>query len=388
VQRGQPEQQVDYGAWNQALVECFYGPAAAHRPAYLSVDTDSLRRIAPRLGIAPAEAEDSFIQAIRSWISPRKPFSRFLRAAKQWRRQIQTDPTLPPPFVGLLGALVLAASRMHSDPDLRIGSHNYYHRLSEILDLELRQLPDQVTNLWDHLNDWLERNDGAFGQPTACYHGEWFRHIVRPMAQCLLRQADREKLPDFFRWAGLPPGEDLDTDILLERLQRWVRRTTCTFSDQGKAVLKNEFLVRRAAAIAALELRLWDGLSIDTQGRRRATIDLRLKVFDRGYRFQCDLYPRAPEGVPDGLYRDGDLILELHRLQGLPWFHPLSPEVVHSSLEHGLVLTGETCTLAFLPADVIPLGGKSDLGGWLSCDRVTLGLKDYRQRGCVSWMFR
>lgn len=373
MQRGQPEQQVDYEAWNQALAEYFYGPAAAHRPAYLCVDTDSLRKIAPRLGVAPSEAEESFVQAVRSWMPRRRPFSGFLWAARQWRRQVQTDPTLPPPFVGLLGALVLAASRMHPDPALQIGSHNYYHRLGEVLGLELRQLPDPVTHLWNNLNEWLERNNGAFGQPTAQWHGEWFRHIVRPMSQCLLRQTDREKLPDFFRWAGLPPHEEIDTDSLVASLQRWVRRTTCRFSDQGKAVLRDESLVRRAAAIAGLELRLWDGLSIDVHGRRRATIDLRLKVFDRGYRFQCDLYPRAPDGVPDGPYRKGDHVVELHRLQGLPWFQPLSSDLAHRALEQGLVLTGEACALAFLPGNVIPLGGKSDLGGWLSCDRVNLG---------------
>lgn len=57
---------------------------------------------------------------------------------------------------------------------------------------------------WGALNKWLEGEDGLRGLPTAVAVGH--RYVGLPISQVLVREADRERLPHFFIYAGFPPG--------------------------------------------------------------------------------------------------------------------------------------------------------------------------------------
>jgi len=367
-----------YEEWNRALAQFFYNPVSTGRPAYLQLDSDTLRDIGPYAGVRPAQAEVSFVEAVRSQLrtEQRDPFVQFLRGRRSWRRQLEQDPTTPPPFLGLLGACVLAASRMCSDPSRGVRSSNYYVRLNELLGLDIRQLPGRVTRLWTDLNEWLERNEGRLGLPTARTH-PWFRHVGYPLSQCLLRNADRQKLSDFFHWEGLSPGEDVSSEELVPRLKLWATRTTCTFSEHGRTILRSseDRLVHQAAEIVAAELKLWDGGSIDTEGRRNARIELRIEVRRGGRLLKCELYPHAPEGFPEGLYQAEAARVYLRFLPGVKWFEPLPDELLGQALASGLVLRHDQYIVQFRTAPVIPLGEHIELGGWVSCGRVNMGEK-------------
>lgn len=369
----------DYEQWNRVLSAFFFPAEASNQPVYLQVDKDTLEELGPRAGANPEQAETSFVQAVRSKVSAggTNPFVRFLWL-DGWRRRVRTDPSASPPFIGLLGLCVFAASKMANDPEAGITGANYYARLNEMLGLGLRGMPpsfDKVTALWGELERWLlEANDGRLGLPTAVPHRA-FPNVGFPISQCLLRDSDRRKLPGFFRWEGFAPGQDVGPGELAPRLRHWASSgPSGTLSRQARKVLTgSEDLVQQAAATVAGELRSWDGAIVDAEGRRQATIDLRVESFRGGRRFSCELCPRAPEGFPDGEYRDGATGVHLERISGTAWFGFLQGDFAARALGNGLRLQNDRFALCFSGSRVIPLEKSAELGGWLSCQRLVLG---------------
>ena len=373
-----------YEAWNQALADFFYKPSNAGRPVYLQVDGDNLRAIGRSVGVTPDRAEHSFERAVQAKLNPGSkvnPFAELLWQTSRWRRRVRSDCGSPPPFLGLLGACVLAASRMSSDPERGIASNDYYQRLRSTLGLDLSergQPPsfDKVTTLWATLRYWLqELNQGALGLPTAKRHPR-LTYVGYPISQCLLRRVDREKLPDFFGWAGLSPGEEISGESLAPSLAAWASSAACTLTRRGKAVLTggDEALTSQAADLASADLWHWDGSSVDLEGRRWARIELQVEVSRGGRRLGCSLLSRAPEGFPEGSYRAGlHAAVELQRQPGGRWFEPLPEELTGEALRQGLKLRNGRYALACSPPDVIVLGAREDLTGWISCGRVGLG---------------
>jgi hypothetical protein len=369
----------DYEKWNKVLSGFFFPAEASHQPVYLQVDKDSLGELGPPAGVAPEQAEASFVRAVRSKVSVggANPFVKFLWM-DSWRKRVRVDPAAPPPFVGLLGLCVFAASKMANDPGAGITGANYYARLNELLGLDHRGMPpsfEKVTALWGELARWLvEDNDGRLGLPTAVPHRA-FRHVGFPISQCLLRDSDRKKLPGFFRWEGFAPGQDVGPGDLAPRLKEWVSSGRCTLSRQARKVLTgSEDLVQQAAATVAGELKSWDGaLGVDAEGRRQARIEVHVETYRGGRRFGCELYPRAPEGFPDGEYRNGSTSVRLERIKGTAWFGFLPAALVAKALGNGLNLRTDRFALCFSGSRVIPLEKSAELGGWISCQRLVSG---------------
>ena len=116
--------------------------------------------------------------------------------------------------------------------------------------------------MWEDLNHWLgETNGGALGFPTAVKH-EHFTIVGYPISQCLFSDADRSKLPDFFSWAGLFPGEETDVSELIPLLKAWAKKITCLLGRRPRRLLTegSELLVQQAAEVVAAELQAWDGV--------------------------------------------------------------------------------------------------------------------------------
>lgn len=367
-----------YEEWNAAISGFFFPATAAGKPGYLQVDGDTLREVGPRAGVGPEHAEGSFIRAVRSRVSRggTNPFARFLWL-ENWRAQVRVDPSVPPPFLGLMGLCVLAASRMAADPEAGITAGNYYARLNDLLGLDSRGMPpsfEKVTALWAELGRWLAHdNDGRLGLPSAVPHPH-YRHVGYPISQCLLRDADRRKLPDFFRWEGLVPGQDANARELVPRLRTWASMDRCSLSRQACGIFSGgEELALQAAGTVAAELRSWGGESVDADGRSTARIEVRVEALRGGRRFGYELYPRAPAGFPDGEYSNGVARVSLERVPGTAWFSPLPAPIVEGTLGTGIGLRNGRHILRLAEARVIPLEKNDELGGWVSCPRIVPG---------------
>jgi hypothetical protein len=266
---------------------------------------------------------------------------------------------------------------MAADPESGITSGNYYARLNELLDLDHRGMPpsfERVTALWKELERWLvEDNHGRLGLPSAVPHPS-FPHVGYPISQCLLRDSDRRKLPEFFRWEGLAPGQDASAQELAPRLREWALSTRCALSRQARKVLTGgEELARQAAGTVAAELKSWDGASVDAEGRSVARIEVQLNVRRGGRRFEYQLYPRAPEGFPDGEYRNAAVGVSLERVPGTSWFGPLPTTLAKEVFGTGLSLRNGRYTLHMAGSRVVPFEKNDELGGWVSCPRVVPG---------------
>jgi hypothetical protein len=197
---------VSYAAWNQAIASHFFNPSKNGQPVYLQADAEAIRLIGQQLGLLPDEAEPSFLQAVGRHIFATTPHANnIIVSAKYMARGDQ-----PPGFTAFLAFCVLAASRMERDDELGVSAANYYRRLNEMLRLERGGRPpwfDDTAIAWPKLEEWLhEIHQGCYGIATARPLNPAHPYVGYPQSQCLLRAADRQHLPAFFRWARLQPG--------------------------------------------------------------------------------------------------------------------------------------------------------------------------------------
>ena len=158
--------------------------------------------------------------------------------------------------------------------------------------------------LWEDLNDWLERDHGGeLGRSTVSTHA-FFRHIGWPLSQCLLRAADRHRLPDFFRSAGLEPGSEIAEQQLWVLLRNWSGAGS-GLTEQGRRTIEraSDHVAEQITAIAQRELAAWDGELRDRQGRRRGDIVVLLEKLAGGRRVELRLGARRPDGFPEGTFR-------------------------------------------------------------------------------------
>ena len=145
-----------------------------------------------------------------------------MHATHAWRNGGAAD---EPPYVAVLALCVLAGSRMAADPSAGIAAHAYYPHLNRLLGRDDRAgQPGWFVSsgrLWERPQLLAgERPRGSYGLACASTHPH-FRYIGWPLSQCLLRAADRHRLPDFFRSAGLEPGTEIETRQLWTLFADW-----------------------------------------------------------------------------------------------------------------------------------------------------------------------
>jgi hypothetical protein len=371
---------MNYDDWNRALAENFFNSHQADKPVYLHVDGELLQEIAAQHGLSSETARESFVQAVLQRIRFREnkgqPFFKF-QQWRVWESQLRRDPFTYPPFVAFLSFCVLAAVDMTSDDSLNISSGNYYVRLNRLLGLSGRGQPrgfDAIEAIWERLNQWLGDDlRGRFGLPTAS-NSLYGRHVGYPISQALMRRTDLEELPRFFRWCGLEPDEEnVTVSYFKQQLQIWASRTTCSFSQYLKSVLvKDEQHVVPIAEMTLAFYRSWDGSVTTSKGERRAEIIVQLIRVGRG--FELALHPKAPTDFPDGLYDR----VHVQRADDSNWFVPLDDYCLEQWLRgESLNLRNGRYRLALPAQRIIPLRSDitSDLGGWIACNRVSLGEK-------------
>lgn len=268
-----------YDEWNEIIFDHFFTAFAGGRPVYLALDDPTVDELGSSFGL-DGTASRNLVSSVHYMLDFDSPaiFGPIFNRLYQWHSD---DSDTPPPHLALLGVFVLAASRMQSDE-----SHwqtNYYFRLGQTLSLDEIQLERfksqymrHSENLWAELGNWLRHTGGQHGLPTARAF-DHRRYVGLAMSQILLRRAERDRLPEFFDWAGYQPGGHVAPIDLEFALDKWIERGgfTDSFSDRW-STMPPDFRLG-IAEICELELQGWDGSQRTELGHGQADqISLRL----------------------------------------------------------------------------------------------------------------
>lgn len=241
-------------AWNAALAGELLDGRFEGRPLYLYLEPDRLDQLAREVG----EPLSSAVSRSLRWRDRAALFDRHQRACRMWEAGGKAG---PPPFLALLTALSTAAAAMVADH--RFAATNYYSRLIDLFGVsgadadKLRRDFATTIPLWRAFNDWLDDWEGALGVPTARVQGRLV-YVGYPISQALVRERDRQALPDVFNRYGLPPGRRIGMAQMQTYLGDWVGR------GQAPAALArlwntDDAVRERIAQIACDELEHWGG---------------------------------------------------------------------------------------------------------------------------------
>jgi len=362
-----------YHRWNRLLIEhCLLTPTLIGGRAYLT--------ITPTILSAALEAEEGQL------LSPDDAAANFTAAvANAYQTQILSeaeklwalagvDGEGMPISCAFLALSVLAAYDMRTDEEA--SANAYYRRLAALLGVDLiGQHPEgfdpvDFEALWQVFSSWLESSHDRHlflpGPETGVR-----RYVALLLANVPLRRLDIEKLPDFFEWAGLEPGSNVDGEALAEAFQRWASSSGLV-SQTGLQAIADE---RRSAVESQLikELTSWDGSATDPFGLRTAAVHLLLD-FPRGQP-SFSYLPRRPASFP-ATFDDGSHIFQSRELG---WYEPVS---IHAEEGH-LLETGfrwvsssprGEISLHRAPSTAIALVPSSDFTGYLSQTGLPLGI--------------
>ncbi|WP_327141276.1 hypothetical protein [Nocardia sp. NBC_01327] len=285
------------------MAEVVYPVTSDMTPAYLDLEADVLRKIAAIAWYEGSDPRLRLSEAIRAVaISERGTFSLKELASEthSWPRAAVE----PPPCLAFLALTVLAAEDMGNAAE-SLAPRAYYARLARLLSLSdddaaLRnQYRMHAEFFWDCVNVWLVNLGGERGLPTA--YSLSYRHVGLPMSQALVREGDRQKFPGMFAQFGLNPGARLAPEDLIPYLNTWLA------SESGASNLRRLWQRPgshdKIAAIAAIELSNWNGLSQDstsTSVPRRALLVATVRTGFLGSSLDLFLGLRPLGNVMDG----------------------------------------------------------------------------------------
>jgi hypothetical protein len=269
-----------YQRWNDALADVLYGHDSESLPVFLDLEEDVLARVAMEAGEANGNPRQALIEAVRPTLNPPTHtaglFGRYQAPLIRWRNESGD----PPPTLGILAVLALAAEDMHDGDGF--SSHDYYNRLMPLLGVSNERDKKLVESayrscskdLWGSLNNWLEYLDGRRGIPTAFSLG--FAHVGLPISQAILRATDREKLLEFFEDYGFAPRSHLNQRDMELLLGEWVVRAPSPASNAMQTLWRRPGARSRIVEGACALLDSWDGprlireVSGRDQSRRRS----------------------------------------------------------------------------------------------------------------------
>lgn len=362
---------ITYEQWNDAIAYKLFCPENRGRPVYLQVDDDLLAEVGTEFGLDPTASRNSFIRAVRTRAAlDRMPLKKFFHL-RVW----ENDTSLPPPFIGFLGLCVLAAFDMERDASKGISAANYYARFEDLLGARRPPKFDDVHELWERLNRWLDEDlNGKFGRSTARYVNH--KHVGYPISQALVRQTDRNKLPLFYERCGLQPNEaDLRVDFIQSELEQWSQLSTFPFDQRFKRIFEREDsgTIRQVAEMVLAEYQVWDGRSVEEIRDGVVSAEITLH-FEPDYD-TCHLslippaFSRNHTCLPEGRYRHDRLHYQLdHDAFTDEWFEPLSSKPFLQMVFAGqpIELHHQQYKLWFKPKPVL-LFRKDDgtLGHWI-----------------------
>jgi hypothetical protein len=361
---------MDYDGWNRTLAEHFFATREAATPVYLSVDDALLADLLAsrtKVAVAPPAAADDFRAAIRSVVFGRNPFDGVASRARQWRRKGAVG---TPPFIAVLAATVLAASRMNRSEDTTLGRFSYYGPLRDLLGLyEGLGMPDGydviVPTLWDHLKWWLiEHERGHRGLPSAIPHPTQV-NIGWSLSQAVLVGSDRVQVGLFLSTIGAQPGDSVPEAELLARFQEWVRLNRP--SPRIQRALASPQLRPILASILQQELTHYDGLPRNAAGLPCVPLSLTTEAGG----FPYGIAARVPSHLRlESLSLNGDVI---RVPSGAEWL-PLAPPDQKVTPGTALELAADAATLILPARDLYVLQANDLVGKWTSVNTAEVGV--------------
>ncbi|RSK27610.1 hypothetical protein EJF36_12390 [Bacillus sp. HMF5848] len=249
--------QVTYNEWNELLCEFFFNEQNKNKIIYLYTNENLIEQLGQIAGLAKQEAMNSFCQSVRSYGrgEPDRLFERAYIWGRKWYNQGMIG---FPPFIAVLCLTVLAATKMKTNRDKKIGGGNYYFRLRNLLDLEGEGIPPffkKTKELWGFLVEWQKLGHGEFGYTNVFSFGSKYTGYAR--SQCLIREKEREELYEFFHWAGYRPNLKIDSKTISEQLELFL---TPKISRLSRMFFQDKKGIREAIVNTTLfEYENWDG---------------------------------------------------------------------------------------------------------------------------------
>ena len=264
-----------YSDWNEAIGLIVYSPERAGQPTYLDLEDDVLEAIQVVLDDHAPDRTSGLMAAVRGTLrfgnGPAQVLGWHMGMLKRW----QTAATLDtPPNLALLAALSCAAENMKAEDGT--SANNFYIQFQRLLGLSENEKTEFTRayqrkdaegvgtsrELWAALNAWLERLEGTRGLPTA--HGGKLAHIGTALSQAMVRQTDRDKLPDLFASFGLPPSSYTSPDEMAIFVDEWLHRNPCPVSKSLERLWKDDRGVNgggreRIVDVVCQALATWDG---------------------------------------------------------------------------------------------------------------------------------
>ena len=388
-----------YARWNAAVADIVYPATRAGHPVYLDLEDDVLVAIQARAEPGGGDPKAALIEAVKGTLPFGAGPSALLRG-HLWRvsRWCRGEMLEPPPCLGLLALLSLAAESMRRTDGMR--AYNFYGRLAENLrltDTEKMWFESAYRSrdgagvpaserLWSSVRDWLEALEGSRGLPTAQAIGH--DHIGLPLSQALVRQVDRETFSDLFASHGLIPGASLPASEMQVHLDEWIARVPCPATNTLEQLWKQRPDAREPIAeVASLTLESWDGLAPEGsvgQAAQREVDAVRVKVTMRNFPSRRIELSMAIAGqLRDGfetakLLGDDDDVVGAVDLVPLAsgWIGvPVGTAIeAKSLLEDSVKLSRvDGAILRRRPRRLVPLRPDVLLNAFVECERVQLG---------------
>ncbi|ABW19399.1 hypothetical protein [Alkaliphilus oremlandii] len=248
---------MNYLEWNEAIARHYFNESMAGREVILFMDENLINSLGERKN---SDIED-FFEAI-------KEGSRWCRGdtvcekaytTYSWGK-IRNEPGFPP-YIAYLAFFVLAAGL-----DEDFATHAYYPKLSTLLDKldegTNGRRPkdfDKMEELWYDLQEWsIDKEQEKLGKFIARSMINW-KHVGLPMAQVLITQDERSRLPNFFKESSFDPVFPPTLDAISSAIYRSgifsqkTKRLAST-TDKNKAPFREALL-----QLIKQDLLEWDG---------------------------------------------------------------------------------------------------------------------------------
>jgi hypothetical protein len=368
---GTGDRNLSPAEWSEALQERFFPLGDHRRRRYLAVDDDVLDDLVG----GPGRGAWSLVAAVRSQLRTREPRSLFEDVARSGFSWSAGRFQGPPPILPCLAVCVLAASRM--DAGAGMSSTNYYERLREALELEYSPQTayrDTVPAMFRVLHQWLEEHlRGSRGRSTIPAEPAP-AHIGFALSQVFLRESDRRRLTRFFTAVGLAPTDAPSSSALIPELRAWTERSD--LSGGAKRFIRDDQFHSQVVAMLEGELRDWDQMELDPEGRPVALARLLLRIAPR---VEWGLYVARPQGFPSNVTFTGLSGIELAlRASTDEAYDPVmlgfgeSP-LIAAALSSPVVLRSGRVSFRLSIDPVTPLGPDPDTGMLISRAHVRPG---------------
>ena len=388
-----------YQKINRALADAYFTVERAGVPVYLDLDDEAFALAAASIELSREDLETELVSSSRSLLHIRRTgngvLANYDRLLARWARDRARAEAAkeiyltPPPVVALLAVFTIAAERM-GDGDM--SENAYYPQLFRLLDVPEDEQGRFKTAFrttewyWDALAQWLEKQDGNRGIPSA--YALSHRFVGLPVSQALVRESERRRLTRMFEEMGLEVGAPVSNLDMEAALDQWIGQIPSPASVNLRSLWSREGARDRVADIALVEFRSWDGVA--RNGKRaesleggRAQRSVRLAVtessdfFDTRFDFAA-LIPREGESPTQVSLVVGEdrIPLPARRVDDVRVGIPLSPTAVDvASALHG-VLTFETTYRLVLryPRRVVPFVKDTALTAYIESDTLALGV--------------